>query len=303
VRSNEAERQRRRRLALLGAWVAVIAIAVVAIGESGESGATRRRMHSSNAMAPSSTEGQIHRAAVLQENAAANREIKRLVALALPIFCAGRHGHDIAFTFDDGPGPYTYLALKKLRQAGQRATFFIVGRNIPLYPGWLRRELKLAALGDHTYTHPPLTALPGVEVRSELLRTAQAVEANAGVRVDLFRPPYELHNAVVDQIAHRLGLLEILWTVDSRDSLGADWGQIIKNVEAGVHPGSIVLMHENRGQTIRALTTLLPWLHQHHLHSVTIPELLASDPPSPAQVRLGAAGCRGTSKPVAGSGG
>jgi hypothetical protein len=50
-------------------------------------------------------------------------------------------------------------------------------------------------------------------------------------------------------------------------------------------------MHENRGQTIRALTTLLPVLHRRHLRSVSLPELFATDPPSLAQVRRGQQGC------------
>ena len=53
-------------------------------------------------------------------------------------------------------------------------------------------------------------------------------------------------------------------------------------------------MHENRGQTIRALTTILPELHRRGLRSVSFPELLASDPPSPAQLNPGG-GCGGTS--------
>ncbi len=79
--------------------------------------------------------------------------------------------------------------------------------------------------------------------------------------------------------------------MDSADSLGANYAGIIRNVEAGLHPGSIILMHENRGQTIRALTTLLPVLAQRHLRSVSLPELLYADPPSARQLRLGPAGC------------
>jgi peptidoglycan/xylan/chitin deacetylase (PgdA/CDA1 family) len=100
---------------------------------------------------------------------------------------------------------------------------------------------------------------------------------------------------MVDRAAKRLGLLEILWTVDSGDSLGANWAGIIRNVEAGLHPGAIILMHENRGQTIRALTTLLPELHRRHLRSVSLPELFAADPPSVGQVGRGQLGC---SQPV-----
>jgi peptidoglycan/xylan/chitin deacetylase (PgdA/CDA1 family) len=293
----------RRRLTGLAACVAVLAIVVIAIGESGGSGTVRGHSPASRSLAASATASEgAHLAVARQLAAAATREIKRLLALGLPIYCAGPHGHEVAFTFDDGPGPYTYLAVNKLRETHERATFFVVGRNIALFPGWLKRELKLAVLGDHTFTHPPLTALPPAEITSELVRTLHAIETSTGVRVELFRPPYELHNPTVDRIAHRLGLLEILWNVDSRDSLGADWAQIIKNVEAGAHPGSIVLMHENRGQTIRALTTLLPWLHRHHLRSVSVPELLASDPPTVAQVRNGVDGCGNASAAVAGSG-
>src|SRR5947199_7469979 len=97
-------------------------------------------------------------------------------------------------------------------------------------------------------------------------------------------------------------MLEVIWTMDSRDSLGAEWNGIIENVEAGLHPGSIILMHENRGQTIRALTTLLPELKRRHLRSVSLPELLATDPPSLAQLRRGPDGC-GIKGPPAGGGG
>ena len=223
--------------------------------------------------------------------AAATRETRRLVALGLPIYCGGHRGHEVAFTFDDGPGPYTNLAVRKLAAAGERATFFLVGRNVVRLPGTVRRELVVAALGDHTFTHPELTALGPRAVYDELARTKAVIRTVTGEVVHLFRPPYELRDRAVDAIARRLGLVEVLWNVDSQDSLGADWAQIITNVEAGLRPGAIILMHENRGQTIRALTTLLPVLARRHLRSVTVPALLAADPPSTAQVRQGAAGC------------
>jgi hypothetical protein len=58
-----------------------------------------------------------------------------------------------------------------------------------------------------------------------------------------------------------------------------------------MRPGAIILMHENRGQTIRALTTLLPALRRRHLRSVSLPELLATDSPSVAQLRAGEGAC------------
>ncbi len=230
-----------------------------------------------------------------REGARANRrarsELGRLIALGLPIYCGGPHGHEVALTFDDGPGVYTHYAVKKLRAAHERATFFVVGKSIRAWPRWLERELGVAALGDHTYTHPDLLFLSPEQVELQFERTARLILAKTHERVRLWRPPYGAYDAQVRAIARRLGLLEVLWDVDSRDWAGASWDQIVRIVEAGLQPGAIVLMHENHGQTIRALTELLPYLRRRHLRSVSIPQLLASDPPSVAQVRRGYDGC------------
>ena len=306
-RAHDRARRRRRGLAALAAGLALVAVLVVVIGSGGGSGASKRATAPLNAASrvprPASRTSTRRGADALRaEQTTGNANIRRLVRIGLPIYCAGPRGNAVAFTFDDGPGPYTYLALRKLEQAGERATFFVVGRSMDNFPGYLRRELKVAAIGDHTYTHPELPALPPGSITSELQRTMQKIEAGSGESVDLFRPPYGLHDAIVDRIAQRLGLLEIIWSVDSADSLGANWAQIIKNVEAGLHPGAIILMHENRGQTIRALTTLLPELHRRHLRSVSLPQLFASDPPSVAQIRRGEAGCGPAAKTITGSG-
>jgi peptidoglycan/xylan/chitin deacetylase (PgdA/CDA1 family) len=297
-RAQRRRQLRRRRLAGVGGLLAILVAIVLLLLSTGGGGSAKSGPSVTVSAIASATRGAAHRTHAVHQRGAAgkvdaigNEAAQRLAKLGLPVYCGGHHGDEVAFTFDDGPGPYTSLALKKLRESHERATFFIVGRSADQFPGYLPQELKLAAIGDHTYTHPELTALPAGQVYSEIFRTARKIEAESGEHVDLFRPPYELHNATVDQIAKQLGLLEILWNVDSADSLGADYAQITRNVEAGLRAGSIILMHENRGQTIRALTTLLPELRRRHLRSVSIPELLASDPPSAAQLRAGPAGC------------
>jgi peptidoglycan/xylan/chitin deacetylase (PgdA/CDA1 family) len=263
------------------------ASAVVAITQAGSSSRHVKRI------AARRRPGRSARSGLAAIDAAGDAHIRKLAALGLPIYCGGRHGNAVAFTFDDGPGVYTHYAVKKLTQAHERATFFVVGRSMDGWPGWLPRELKVGAIGDHTYTHPVLTALSAADITSQLESTKQKIEATVGQPVYLFRPPYGAHGPAVDGIVKQLGLLEIMWSVDSQDSLGANWAAIIRNVEAGLYPGAIILMHENRGQTIRALTTLLPELHRRHLRSVSLPELFATDPPTVAQVRGGEAACGG----------
>jgi peptidoglycan/xylan/chitin deacetylase (PgdA/CDA1 family) len=208
---------------------------------------------------------------------AASPQMRRLTSLGRPIYCAGRHGNEVALTFDDGPGPYTRLVVAKLRKHRVHATFFVVGRNIELVPGATRAERAIGAVGDHTYTHPLLTGLSRGEAEHEIVRTQQALERSTG--------------APIDDIAHAHGLLEILWTVDSADSLGANYAQIEHNVITGLHPGSIILMHENHGQTVRALLAIFGALQRLHLRAVSVPQLLTDDPPSTAQLRAGGSGC------------
>ena len=217
--------------------------------------------------------------------------MRKLVALGKPIYCAGRRGNEVALTFDDGPGTYTKLTIAKLRRHAVKATFFIVGRNIALLPRAIREERALGAVGDHTFTHPLLTALPPARAESEIVRTQAAVERASGGKVFLFRPPYGAHDATIDSIARNHNLLEILWTVDSADSLGASYAQIERNVIDGMHPGAIILMHENHGQTIRAMLSIFAALKRKHLRAVSVPRLLTDDPPSDARVRAGGLGC------------
>jgi peptidoglycan/xylan/chitin deacetylase (PgdA/CDA1 family) len=167
-----------------------------------------------------------------------------------------------------------------------------------LFHGWLPRDLALGAIGDHTFHHLDLQVLTDAQISSEILSTQRMMEAQTRQRVYLFRPPYGAQDGRVEKVVRRLGLLEIMWSMDSRDSLGANWRGIIRNVAAGLRPGAIVLMHENHGQTIRALPTLLALLHRRHLRSVSLPELLATDPPSIAQVRRGLYACDPARPPV-----
>jgi peptidoglycan/xylan/chitin deacetylase (PgdA/CDA1 family) len=217
--------------------------------------------------------------------------VERLAAYGLPLFCGGRSKRMVALTFDDGPGPYTRLAVAKLRKHHLRATFFLVGKQIRAFPGLAGLEKRVGAAGDHTMTHPFLPALPRAEMVQQIAGAKALIEHAAAQPVVLFRPPYEGRTPAIEREVRALGMLVVLWNVDSGDSLGANYAGIERNVLAGLHPGSIILMHENRGQTIRALLTIFAALARDHLRAVTVPELLAEDPPSLAQLRAGGRGC------------
>jgi peptidoglycan/xylan/chitin deacetylase (PgdA/CDA1 family) len=292
------QRLRRRRATLLGAGLAVLTAGIVAAVLAGASSHAhahaRANLSVGAAHADHASANGAHGATGASASATRDGEspeIRRLIARGKPIYCAGSRGNEVALTFDDGPGPYTRLMLAKLHKHGVRATFFVVGRNIQLLPDAPRDERAIGAVGDHTFTHPLLTAIAPSEAEDQIVKTQRALERASGGRVFLFRPPYGGHNATVDSIVRSHGLLEILWTVDSADSLGANYAQIERNVIAGLHPGAIILMHENHGQTIRAMIAIFAALQRRHLRAVSVPRLLTDDPPSAAQLSGTGGGC------------
>jgi peptidoglycan/xylan/chitin deacetylase (PgdA/CDA1 family) len=287
-------------------WMWLPALALLGgCGSSPHTGSVPVHVAAAGAAAASSARGASGTASGAATGASGSvesSEVRSLIALGRPIYCAGRHGHEVALTFDDGPGPYTRLMLAKLHKHGVSATFFIVGRNIPLLPGITREERAQGAVGDHTFTHPLLTSLSASAAEQEIVSTQTALARSSGGPVFLFRPPYGGRDATIDAIVRAHGLLQILWTVDSADSLGANYAQIERNVIGGLRPGAIILMHENHGQTIRAMISIFAALQRKHLRAVSVPQLLTDDPPSTAQVLAAGGGC-GVRGNLSGSGG
>ena len=220
--------------------------------------------------------------------------VARLARLGRPVYCGGGKRRLVALTFDDGPGPYTPIILRQLDGAGARATFFLVGRSIQSFPQLPRLQRERHAIGDHSMTHANLPTLAPAAAKAEIAGGKAAALQAAGEPVDLFRPPYGSRTKALDREVGRQGMAQILWDVNSKDSRNtppAGFHEISARVRTDARPGSIVLMHENRGQTARALRSILPALKRRHLKLVTVPELLAADPPSKAQLAMGATGC------------
>ena len=210
--------------------------------------------------------------------------------LGLPIYCGGGRGNYVALTFDDGPAAYTPRAVEMLKAAGDTATFFIVGKQLEYWgTDAVKEEASFGVVGDHTWNHVDLTRLSPYERQTEIVRTQQRLASISGRPVVLFRPPLAGYNSELDQQVQSLGLLQIIWTVDSKDSAGASPAETLDNVKAGLRPGAIILMHENRGSTLMDLPAILQAVSAAGLQTVTVPQLLALDPPSDKQVRDSAA--------------
>jgi peptidoglycan/xylan/chitin deacetylase (PgdA/CDA1 family) len=227
------------------------------------------------------TESGSVRIPTLAEQRHAVAEVYRRHAI---VSCGGGHGDAVALTFDDGPGPYTAAVLRVLRAWGAGATFFVVGNRLQYWPKLAKAEARVGAVGDHTWSHPRLTQLPHWLVWLELMRTQYALDSELGARPVLFRVPYALHSPATDAIVRKLGLVEVFWDVDAGDDVPhARPATIVRTVERGLRPGAIVVLHDIHPWTLRALPGILAAITDRGLRAVSVPELLALDPPSPGQ--------------------
>jgi len=217
-----------------------------------------------------------------------NATLEHLVSLGQPIYCGAPTEPLVALTFDDGPGILTPMALRQLRSHDAPATFFLVGKLLqePAFVDIARREASMGmAFGDHTWDHVAMTGRSNASFDAEIGRTRRAIERITRRPVNLFRPPYGLHDAALDTYVRQQHMLEILWTIDSEDSQGAKADRIVRTVRQTLSAGDIVLLHDNRGTTESALPRILELIAERGLTPVTVPELLTQDPPTDRQVR------------------
>jgi peptidoglycan/xylan/chitin deacetylase (PgdA/CDA1 family) len=215
---------------------------------------------------------------------AQHRAFRQVLERRQIVSCGGGHGDAVALTFDDGPSPYTTELLRILRRGGAHATFFDVGNRLAYWPHAAYAEARVGGVGNHTWSHAHLTRVPHWLVWLQLMRTQYEVDSQVGWKPRLFRTPYAEHSPATDDISLRLGLVEVFWNVDARDDVPhARVGAIVRNVERGLRPGSVILLHDLHPWTVRALPAILRDIRLRGLRAVSVQELLALDPPAPGQ--------------------
>ena len=269
--------RRRRVLALLAALVLLAVIAAVAAGGSHHSAKDTHPRAVAHAVTRPPTDPEKNELQAVQSVLAYTPFVKE----------GTPNARDIALTFDDGPGPFTPQVLSVLEHYHVRATFFVIGKMLQYFGNSTVREIEDGdVIGDHTETHPMLAQLSAHEQYEELFEQIARVELLGGRRPVLFRPPYGSFNAITLRELQRLHLLMVLWSVDTGDYEQPGVPVIVQRATEGMRPGAIILMHDaggQRQQTIEALPQIIKAARAKGFKLVTVPQLLAADPPPHGQ--------------------
>ena len=195
-------------------------------------------------------------------------------------------GRRVALTFDDGPDPvWTPRIAAALERLGVPATFYVLGSAAARYPEVVRDLHERGfELGNHTFNHADLAAIPAWQRDLQLSLTETAIAGAAGVRPRLVRPPYSStadavtpeQRAALTDLAHG-GYVIALSELDSRDWQRPGVHEIVRAATPGGKEGGIVLFHDgggDRSQTLAAVERLVPLLRERGFRFVTTAELL-----------------------------
>jgi peptidoglycan/xylan/chitin deacetylase (PgdA/CDA1 family) len=198
----------------------------------------------------------------------------------------------VALTFDDGPNePYTSQVLDILASYNIKGTFFVIGKNVELYPDTARRIIAEGhVVGNHSYSHNANHALTEYGVKD--LRLAQEVIVNiTSVSPHLYRPPHGKKSPWELQAVKKEGLIEVTWSVSANDQhalvfLGEPSPETFaREIVKGTHPGEIILLHDGYGTlhntaksdktlTVESLPLIIEQLQAKGYQFVTVPQLL-----------------------------
>lgn len=170
---------------------------------------------------------------------------------------------EVVLTFDDGPMPgVTRPILETLDRYCTKATFFSVGKMAIAYPEQTREILRRGhTLGTHTWSHPmSLPRLKGRQALDQIESGFAAVAMAAGQPIaPFFRFPGL--NDSPSLIAHLESRNIATFTVDvvSNDSYISDPERLIERTlqQLDAEKGGIMLFHDIKPQTARALPTIL----------------------------------------------
>ena len=179
----------------------------------------------------------------------------------------------VALTFDDGPHRiHTKNLLDGLRERGVKATFFVVGENIPGNEDLIRQmEADGHLIGNHTYDHADISKLSDEENCRELQKTSDLVKEITGYGTAYVRPPFGNWKDTMDC---RVTMISVKWTIDTLDWKSKNVAEIIGKVMQQISDYDIILMHDYYETSVEAALQIVDRLQEEGYEFVTVEDLI-----------------------------
>lgn len=201
----------------------------------------------------------------------------------MPVFYIKTKDKKVGLTFDISWGTKTLpLVLQVLKNANQRATFFVSSPWVEMHPD-LAREIVAAGheIASHGEKHVNLSTLGKSQVIENVATAGKVIEEKLGVKARFLRPPNGDYDDVVISAAKELGYETVIWAVDSLDWKNPGVQFMVDRVKKLVFPGAILLFHasDSAKQTHLALPLIIEQLRKDGYQLLTLGELWTTGQP------------------------
>lgn len=187
-------------------------------------------------------------------------------------------GKIVYLTFDDGPGPYTEQLLETLDHYGVKVTFFVTGAY-PACEDMIKKEAAAGhSVGIHTLTHDFAKIYASDKAFWKDIDQMQSIiQKQTGHATNLMRFAGGSSNSIsanytsgimtllVKQAAQR-GFQYFDWNISSGDGGSeGDMKMVITKITSELpnQDTCVVLCHDTKEYTVKAMKYLIPWLLDH----------------------------------------
>lgn len=167
-------------------------------------------------------------------------------------------------TFDAGyENGYTAQILDVLKEQEVPAAFFLVGNYIETEPELVKRMVKEGHIvGNHTYSHPDMSAIASMEAFEEELTSLEKLykETTGKKMKKFYRPPQGKYSQQNLEMASEMGYTTVFWSlayVDWYEDQQPSHDEAFKKMIPRVHPGAIILLHSTSKTNAEVLDQLI----------------------------------------------
>lgn len=183
----------------------------------------------------------------------------------------------VRHTFDDGPDPvHTPKILNVLKENNIKATFFLIGSKVEVYPEIVKRIYDEGHLiGNHTYSHSArYTLWTSNRIYEDIQRANDRIYKIIGQRPTLFRPPFGVTNPLIgNAVKNRFKCIG--WSLRSFDTIKhLKRDKISKRIADSIKNGDIVLFHDDREQSEVLLTLVIDEMKKKGIKVVPLDKLI-----------------------------
>ncbi|NVO21027.1 MAG: polysaccharide deacetylase family protein [Bacteroidetes bacterium] len=196
----------------------------------------------------------------------------------------------VALTFDDGPDSVcTAKILDILKKEDVKATFFVLGKKVRMYPEIVKRECREGHLiGNHTFDHCYLPKVQFNKILKNIDLAQSIIDSVCGYSSMLFRPTWGMIEQAQQDSLKCYGYKIVFWDVDIKQNKNNknvyntyDVPSIISAITDNIKPNNIILLHdsnygnkEDRMVIVQALPTIIDKLKAMGYTFVTADKLI-----------------------------